>query len=248
MDTAKTTDKKADLEAEAGELAASIKALEQGLTDASAQIAQLQLDLQRASEDRLVANKDFQKTIADQTVTVEILKKALDKLATYYDKAALLQRSGGRSSAALRRREDPARPVPQKEYKPNQGATGVMSMIEKLIYDAKELMADSRKAETDSQAAYESTVAETNSAVAALQKEVVFKTKAKAKAIKDKLRTEADISDTGSELDGLAKYNADLHSECDYVLKNFDVRQQSRAEEIEALQQAKQILSGASLS
>ena len=56
--------------------------------------------------------------------------KALDKLANFYDKSALMQKS----------KQTP--PIPQMEYAPSKGAGGVMSMIEKLIYDAKELEAD----------------------------------------------------------------------------------------------------------
>ena len=40
-------------------------------------------------------------------------------------------------------------------------------------------------------------------------------------------------------------YKEQLHSSCDFVLKNFDIRQTARDEEIEALKQAKAILSGA---
>merc|ERR1719220_2969294 len=114
-------------------------------------------------------------------------------------------------------------------------------MIEKLIQEAKELIADSQKEEQSAQAGYEATVADTNDSVAALQAEITSKTKAKVAATKEKREAEA-------ELDGLTKYNAELHADCDYVLKNFDVRQKGRSEEIEALQQAKQILSGANLS
>merc|ERR1712099_175622 len=121
-------------------------------------------------------------------------------------------------------------------------------MIEKLIYDAKELRADSVKAESDAQAAYEQNVADTNDSVAGLQKQIVEQTAAKVQAEKDKLETESDHADTLKELEELAKYNSELHAECDYLLKNFNSRQKERAEEIEALQQAKQILSGATLS
>jgi len=46
----------------------------------------------------------------------------------------------------------------------------------------------------------------------------------------------------------LGKTNADLHGECDYVMKNFMIRQKARADEVEALQQAKSILNGANLA
>merc|ERR1712190_443627 len=124
--------------------------------------------------------------VADQTVTIEVLKVALDRLATYYD--FLQQHASGRTAQTP--------PVPQMEYKPSKGAKGVMQMIEKLIYDAKEMRADSVKSESDAQAAYESNVADTNDSVAALQKDIVTKTEAKVDAEKTKLETESDHADT----------------------------------------------------
>merc|ERR1719393_151282 len=47
------------------------------------------------------------------------------------------------------------------------------------------------------------------------------------------------------ELEQLANYKAELHSSCDFVMKNFEIRQTARDEEIEALKQAKALLSGA---
>merc|ERR1719198_729918 len=121
-------------------------------------------------------------------------------------------------------------------------------MIEKLIQDAKDLMAKSKESENEAQQAYEALVADTNGSVDELTKAIATKTEAKAKAKKEKINTEGDLADTMEELEGLFKYNADLHTECDYTLKNFDARQKARAAEIEALQQAKQILNGADLS
>merc|ERR1719172_239411 len=138
-------------------------------------------------------------------------------------------------------------PVPQMEYKKSSGATGVMSMIEKLIYDTKDITAESKKSEGEAQAAYEALVADTNESIADLTKEITSKTKAKAQAKKDLSMTNGDLADTNEEIENLGKYNADLHGECDYVMKNFDIRQNARAQEMEALQQAKQILNGANL-
>eukprot|EP00444_Apocalathium_aciculiferum_P036333 CAMPEP_0183484958 /NCGR_PEP_ID=MMETSP0370-20130417/179184_1 /TAXON_ID=268820 /ORGANISM="Peridinium aciculiferum, Strain PAER-2" /LENGTH=777 /DNA_ID=CAMNT_0025678253 /DNA_START=73 /DNA_END=2404 /DNA_ORIENTATION=+ len=239
MTTAKTEDTKADLEAKINELTSTITTLESEIADAYAQIEQTQLDLQRATEDRKAANFDFQKTVSDQTITIEVLKKALDRLATFYD---FLQKKGGASF--VQNKQTP--PVPQKEYSKNKGSTGVMEMIEKLIHEAADLRKDSQEAEGSAQAAYEQLIADTNGSVEALQKEITSKLAAKADAEKDKLSAESDLSDTNKELEGLSKYSSELHSECDYLLKNFDLRQSKRAEEVEALQQAKQILDGAS--
>jgi len=50
-----------------------------------------------------------------------------------------------------------------------------------------------------------------------------------------------------TELEDLSNYNAELHTSCDFIIKNFDIRQTARDEEIEALKQAKAILSGADM-
>merc|ERR1719217_1622350 len=91
MATAKETDHKADLEAKIGELETTIKTLSEEIEKAHLDISNLNVALQRASENRKQENLDFQKTVADQMVTAEILAKALDKLATFYDEAAFTQ-------------------------------------------------------------------------------------------------------------------------------------------------------------
>lgn len=244
MATEKTNSHKAALESKSSELAMNIKTLEDGLADSKNQISQLQLELQRASENRKTENIDFQKTVADQTVTVEVLKKALDKLAKYYD---LLQTKAQiKDQVSSSQGQTP--PVPTMEYKPSASAGGVMEMIEKLVHEAQALTAESRHSENDAQSTYEQFIKDTNSNVKGLQEEIVTKQKAKAQAKKDKIQTDSDIADAEGELDGLEKYNVDTHAECDYVLLNFDLRQEKRGEEIEALRQAKQILKGAALS
>merc|ERR1719440_806810 len=239
MQTLKTTDLKKDLEAKIGQLEATIKRLSEEIEKAHLDIQNLRVALQRASEDRKSENLDFQKVVADQTVTAEILNKALDRLATFYDEAALIQK----------KKQDPnAPPVPQMEYKKSAGATGVMSMIEKLIYDTKDIIAKSKKSEAEAQAAYEQLIADTNESIDNLTKEVATKTKERAETKKELSATQTDLADAVQELEDLDKTNKDLHMDCDYVMKNFNIRQKARAEEIEALQQAKQILNGANLA
>merc|ERR1719146_108698 len=200
MATMKKTDHKADLEAKAGELETSIKTLSEEIEKANLDIANLQVAMQRASENRKQENLDFQKTVADQMVTAEILAKALDKLATFYDEAAFAQTH---KKAMLGGAKKQTPPVPQMEYSKSKGADSVMSMIEKLIYDTKEITAESKKSESEAQAAYEALVADTNDSVRDLGKEITSKTKAKAQAKKDLSMTEGDLADAVTELEDL---------------------------------------------
>lgn len=250
MTTMTNEEHKADLQTKAATLQSDIEAFVEGISAAKDQVAQLQQDLQRASEDRLKANLEFQRSVADQVETVTVLKQALERLAKYYQEEALLQqkRALGRDTHTASHKVGQTPPVPQAEYKPQASAEGVMQMIEKLIHEAMDLTATSKKDEGAAQAAYENYVADTNASVAALMKEIATKTKNKAQAQKDKLLVEGDLVDRVEELEDLSKYNIQLHAECDYLMKNFPVRQEARSQEIEALQQAKQILSGAALA
>merc|ERR1719189_1590676 len=119
-----------------------------------------------------------------------------------------------------------------------------MSMIEEIINDAKAMEAEAIRSEEDAQKAYEDFVKETNASIEAKSKEIVNKSEEKAKAESDLVETKKAKEAVLLELKQLSNYNAELHQSCDFVLKNFDLRQTARDEEVEALRQAKAILSG----
>merc|ERR1719203_1215270 len=80
---------------------------------------------------------------------------------------------------------------------------------------------------------------------AADSKSITDKTAERA-ATNEALHAENDKkADTSTEHMNTMKNLASLHSECDWLLKYFDVRKQARADEIESLNNAKAVLSGA---
>merc|ERR1719181_414445 len=118
-------------------------------------------------------------------------------------------------------------------------------MIQQIIDDAKAMEAEAIRSEEDAQKAYEDFVKDTNASVDAKSKDIVNKSESKAKAESELVEAEKEKENVMLELEQLANYKAELHSSCDFILKNFDIRQTARDEEIEALKQAKAILSGA---
>merc|ERR1719359_147002 len=120
-----------------------------------------------------------------------------------------------------------------------------MKMIEQIISDAKAMEAEAIRAEEDAQKAYEDFVKETNTSIEAKSKDITNKSENKAKAESELVETKESKEATMLELEQLSNYNAQLHQSCDFVQKNFEVRQAARDEEVEALKQAKAILSGA---
>jgi len=223
---------KKDVLALIDDLTVTIETLTKEIETLKSEIAEMGVQLKHAGEDRELANKDFQQTVADQRASQDLLKQALDVLKAVYAKKAM----------ALAQKQAP--PPGFKSFKKNKNSGGVMGMIQGLIDEAKQLEADAIYAEEKAQVAYEDFVKETNASIEAKSKEVVEKSELKAKAEDDKAKAEESRDNILLDLEQLANESADLHKACDFVLKNFDIRQTARDEEVEALKQAKAILSG----
>ena len=88
-------------------------------------------------------------------------------------------------------------------------------------------------------------VKDTNGSIEAKSKDIVNKSESKAKAEADLVEAKENKESVMLELQQLSNYKAELHQSCDFVVKNFEIRQTARDEEVEALRQAKAILSGA---
>merc|ERR1719160_2432936 len=79
-----------DLKHTIATLGTSIEELTEAINTLKGQIADTQTEMKRASENREKENHEFQTTVNEQRATQAILKKALDKLKSFY--AALLQK------------------------------------------------------------------------------------------------------------------------------------------------------------
>merc|ERR1719158_854734 len=121
-------------------------------------------------------------------------------------------------------------------------------MMQSIIDDAKAMEAEAIRGEEDSQKAYEEFVKDTNTSLDEKTKDVVSKTDMKAKAEGEKVEAETEHEQTMGELESLSSEAADLHKSCDFTIKNFELRQTARGDEIEALKQALATFSGASFS
>jgi hypothetical protein len=239
LETEKKEREKKDLIAKIEDLEMTIDQLTKAIETLKAEIAEMQVQLKRAGEAREKENKEFQTTVADQRATQKLLQAALTILQDFY---------GKKEAAAFAQKQEPAGPPPPpgfEAYKKNAASGGVMGMIQQIINDAKAMEAEVIRSEEDAQKAYEDFVKETNSSIEAKSKDIVNKSETKAKAEVDLVEAKEEKESVMVELEQLSNYNAELHSSCDFIMKNFDLRQTARDEEVEALRQAKAILSGA---
>jgi len=237
VQTERKTREKKDLIAQIETLSLKIKELTEAIETLEKDIAEMQVQLKRAGEDRELQNKEFQQTVADQRATAKLLTAALTVMQDFY----------GKQGASFVQQEPVGPPPPPgfEEYKNNAASGGVMGMMQQIIRDAKNMEAEAIRAEEDAQKAYEDFVKDTNNSIEAKTKDIINKKDAKAKAEDEKVEAEKAKKAVLLELEQLSNYNAQLHESCDFVMKNFDLRQAARDEEVEALRQAKAILSGA---
>jgi hypothetical protein len=237
-------EKIADLTAEIEEKNATVATLAAEISVLQDQVTEMNVQLKRASEDREMANKEFQLTVADQRATQDVLERVLHRLGKVYS-------APEKAPANATEAEAPALLQTKKQmpkfgaYSKSEGGGGVMGLIQEIMHEAVTLEKEGLLAEQNAQNDYTAFVAETAKSIAAANRSISAKADMKADLEEAIVNAAADKQATVKTLMELGAYETQLHTSCDYVLKNFDLRQAARSEEMEAMNSAKAILAGA---
>mmetsp|Transcript_91364 Transcript_91364/g.263726 ORF Transcript_91364/g.263726 Transcript_91364/m.263726 type:complete len:521 (+) Transcript_91364:3-1565(+) len=238
---------KEDLEGKRLGLENAMAALSEDIETLKAEVADMQVALKRAGEDRKAENLVFQQSVSDQRATQAILEKAKARLAKFYSQkgGALAQVSQEPAGAEVPGAAVEAPPPKPQAYSKSAGAGGVLQLLDKILSDAAREEAELLKTESAAQKSYESMVKEINSSLKTDEKSILDKTKLLEEATAEKSEHEGNLLVNAEELAKLGDTLSATHLDCDFVLKFFDVRQKARAEELSAIADAKAILSGA---
>merc|ERR1719506_3435323 len=132
--------------------------------------------------------------------------------------------------------------------KKSEESNGVLAMMDAMVADLEKEMQEADFEEKDSQAEYEQ-----------MMKDAAEKRTQDSKSITDNEGTKADDEAaiqsmteerTAKMKEAMATVDViqGLHADCDWLLKNFDVRKEARNGEVDALKKAKAVLSGADFS
>jgi len=155
-------------------------------------------------------------------------------------------------SAFVQLSEDVAPPPPpataEAYKKKSQGSAGVMAMMDLLIQDLDKAMTESETEENGAQADYTRSMADAAEKRRQDSKSLTDREAAKADMTSSLEKSQADTKSAAKDLMGVLKYINSLHSECDWLMQYFSVRKQARADEIDSLERAKAVLSGADYS
>jgi DNA repair exonuclease SbcCD ATPase subunit len=230
---------KTDVQTKIDDLTSSIEQIEQGIATLKEEVMESNVQVKKASEDRIDENTAFKNTVAEAEGTVVILKKAEDRMKEFY---GFIQQPAAEDS---RGNADAKAPVQFKSYKKDPNAGGALGLIQKFVKEMQEMRQEAIQDEQTSQTAYENFLEETNTSIEAKNKAIVEKTAEKADADADKVQAEEDLASANSDLEALHEYAARLHKNCDWLAEHFDEDQAARSQEMEEIRSAESILKGA---
>jgi len=224
---------KSDLDDKHKELSNTLERLAKRKEELKAEVAANEVALKEAGEERKAANQVYQTTISDQRATIEVLNMAAARLKKFYGFVEVQAHGGA-----------PPPPKPAA-YKKNSNSGGVMQLLAEIISDAESTEAEIKIDEQNAQEEYASFVSSTTASIEADRQAIESAEEQTAAADGEKAETEeAQLANEG-ELKTLNELLTGIHTDCDWILKYFDMRQTARKEEMDAIVDAKAILSGA---
>jgi len=125
---------------------------------------------------------------------------------------------------------------------------GVIEMLEKLLDKFIAERTALEKEEMNSKHAYDMLMQDLKAQIAQATSDRDEKAEFKAETLQSKADAQGDLEDTTSTRDADQKYLDDLTATCEQKGADFESRQQLRAEEIEAIEKAIEIISSGAVS
>merc|ERR1740130_721715 len=247
--------KKKELERAEGKLTASIADSKESiatLTDEvktlGANIKDLDKMVAEATENRKEENSDFKTLFASDSAAKEILAFAKNRLNKFYNPK--LYKPDQAMLAQVRSHDAPPPPpeAPGAYKKKGEESGGVIAMIDTLIAELDKELTESETEEKLAQEEYEELMTDSAEKRATDSKSLADKESLKADTADELVKQKDEHKATIKELMATEEYISQLHAECDWLIQYFDVRQEARTGEIDALTKAKAVLSGADFS
>jgi len=253
----KITVLKADIE----KAAATISKLTKEVAELEEDISTWNVDIKAATTVRNQEKADYDKTHADYSESVDALERALQvlkKQTADRGQASLLQLKtlnlipqNAKDTIDAFLQQDPeeslAMSAPEANAYENQSG-GVIEMLDKLLDKFIEERTQLEKEEMNMKHAYNMVKQDLEASIEQATQDRDEKSEFKAQTIQAKADATGDLQDTTTTRDADTEYLEDLTATCAQKSSDFDSRQQLRAEEIEAIEKAIDIISSGAVA
>jgi len=229
----------ADGKEEIATLTDEIAALTKGL-------AQLDKQVEEATVNRKEENEDYQSLMANNGAALEIIGMAKNRMNKFYNPALV---PAAFIQLHMQKDAPPPPPAAPGAYsKKSEESNGVIAMMDSLIADLEKEMQEAELEEKDAQGDYEQFTRDAAEKRVQDSKSITEKEGAKAEAEVNFVKETKERQTKMKEALATVNYIEGLHKDCDWLLKNYDVRKSARTGEVDALTKAKAVLSGAYFS
>jgi len=229
----------ADGKEEIATLTDEIAALTKGLEELDKQV-------EEATVNRKEENEDYQTLMANNGAALEIIGMAKNRLNKFYNPALV---PAAFIQLHMQKDAPPPPPATWDAYsKKSEESNGVIAMMDSLVADLEKEMQEAELEEKDAQGDYEQFTRDAAEKRVQDSKSITEKEGAKAEAEVNLVKETKERQTKMKEALATVNYIEGLHKDCDWLLKNYDVRKSARTGEVDALTKAKAVLSGADFS
>jgi len=249
-------DKKKVLEKGQADLETAIVNSKEGIATTTEEIAALEdgiknldKEVTEATENRKEENEEYTALMSSDAAAKELIEFAKNRLNKFYNPK--LYKAPPKVEVETAFVQDKPAPPPEsiESYsKKGEESNGIISMMDSLIKDLDKEMTTAEVEEKDAQDDYEKMMADSKDKRTEMSKSLTDKTGALAELKTGLNEQTSNLASTKKELGATVQYIHNLHLDCDFIIKYFDMRKEARAGEIDSLGKAKAVLSGADFS
>merc|ERR1719207_426654 len=252
------------LQADIQKYAADAELLAKEIAEHEEDIAVWNGDMKAATKVREIEKADYDETHKDYSESVDAMERAIAVLKKQaYDRkqASFAQVSALKSLNLIPKEakraidvflaQDPDEGLAVSAPEANAyefQSQGIIDMLQKLLDKFSDERTTLEKEETNSRHAYEMLIQDLTAQVENATASRDEKAETKAKKLQAKADAEGDLQDTITTRDDDQKYLEDLTATCEQKASDFESRQTLRAEEIEAIEKAIEIISSAAVA
>merc|ERR1719263_915951 len=239
----------ADLETAITEAKENIQTTKEEINSLEDAIRALDKSVAEATEQRKDENEDYKSLMAGNAAAKELIGFAKNRLNKFYNPKLYKPPA---AMAQIRAHSGDAPPPPPEAVeaysKKSEESNGIIAMMDSLTKDLDKEMTEAEVTEKDAQGDYETFMQDSATKRAEDSKTLTDKQGALANLETSLGDQKAEKASTEKTLSATNEYIASLHAECDWLIKYFDMRKEARSTEIDALGNAKAVLSGADYS
>jgi len=247
-----------------------IKGIDDDVVTLEEEIKKLDASVALATVNRKKEHTEFTEAITLNEAAIQLIEKAKNRLAKFYNPAIykeepkkelsaqdrIVSNLGGTVDEApvllqlvrkvSKKVAPPETPETWGAYKPAGGQSGgIMGLMDMLVGELKSDMAEAKHDEQMAQKEYDELMVDSKDTRKQNAKSIVDKQATKANLEGKLEETKEKLAMTSEELMNVSTQLGDLHSSCDFIMQNFDLRREARNNEVESLKNAKAVLAGA---